>query len=846
MEKTFFLTGEYTAKVLVDFLPSLNYAMILNNYKVFSNFVIINISNTDIPHLNVRLSGDMFESCSFDITDLHPGNSVSLDKVNLIPSMPKLMALTEAIQTSFSITITSNGSTILNESLPIMLLPFDQWHGESIMPELLASFVTPNHPCLVPICKRASEILKTTSGRGDIDDYQTSDFLRIQQQVEALYQALSEQQILYATMPASFEDRGQRIRLVDNILQNKIANCIDLSLLLCSCLEAMGLRTIIVIFQNHVIMGVWLDPCVATPMVGYEVEPIEKLLNTQFSPLLLLESVCLTKDISFEDALLHGRNTLFEQGDYFNCYIDVRTARMAHIRPLPHSILSHQGWSVTEMPDYNAFFDNIQENNPYEIKGMISAEKLKNKQLLWERKLLDLTLRNNLINMRSGKNILPLKDRTINEILSLLKQEKLLEIVEEQSNFATVKDLYRAARNSIEETGANTLFLSLGTLRWFETEGQKPFFAPIIFVPIEIVRHGARKYIVRSRDDESLINITLLEMMKQTFDLELPSLMPLPTDDRDNVNYTAVFQSLQDVIDEVNEKQTADTQWEIISECMIGIFSFSKFVMWNDIHSHANILAQQPILRSLMDGRLLLPNQSETTDARHLNTTSLPAEYAIPLDVDSSQLEAVVDSGKDKSFIIYGPPGTGKSQTITNMIANALYHGKRVLFVSEKKAALDVVYDRLKRIGLAPFCLEMHSNKANKKSFLAQMEQALNVTNTSSPDDFYQKSKDLFALRSEINAYIQALHQKDKSGLSLYDYINRYLEIKEEAMLLQYADIKHLSISNVMDIFDKVKTLDTVVSIISQHPSKHPLLGLYPRENTIENQKQQNDDKKQN
>ena len=78
------------------------------------------------------------------------------------------------------------------------------------------------------------------------------------------------------------------------------------------------------------------------------------------------------------------------------------------------------------------------------------------------------------------------------------------------------------ARNSIEETGVNTLFLSLGTLRWYVVDSGKPYFAPIIFVPIEIVRRTARKYIVRSREDESLVNITLLEMLRQTFDVEVP------------------------------------------------------------------------------------------------------------------------------------------------------------------------------------------------------------------------------------------------------------------------------------------------------------------------------------
>ena len=82
---------------------------------------------------------------------------------------------------------------------------------------------------------------------------------------------------------------------------------------------------------------------------------------------------------------------------------------------------------------------------------------------------------------------------------------------------------------------------------------------------------------------------------------------------------------------------------------------------------------------------------------------------------------------------MHGPPGTGKSQTITNMIANALYKGKRVLFVAEKMAALSVVQNRLTKIGLDPFCLELHSNKVTKSHFLAQLQKAIEVIHIQSP-----------------------------------------------------------------------------------------------------------------
>ena len=834
MEKTLYFTGEYTGKVIIDYIHNVNYAMVLNNYKVFNSFVIMSMSSSVVPHMNVRISGDMLETCSFDIAELQPSHSVSLENVNIIPSMSKLMALTEAFQTSFTVVFSVDGKEVHSESLPLLLMPFDQWHGDYVMPELLASFVTPNHPCLAPILQRAANKLKLISGCGSMDDYQTFDYERVKLQVESVYQTLLEENILYASVPASFGDNGQRIRLVDNVLQNKMGNCLELSLLLCSCLEAIGLRTIVLLFQRHAIMGVWLDNSFSAPMVGYDASQIENILELKNSPLILLESVGLTKEFDFKSAVNWGSEVFLADAGEFCYFIDIRSARMSRVRPLPHIVRQQSGWRLDDKIDYDKWLDEVAEQNPYEING--ASERVKNKQQLWEYKLLDLTLRNNLINMRSGRNIVPLPERSVDDILALLRAEKLHEIVEEKNDFSTLKDLARIARNSIEETGANTLFLSLGTLRWYEVDSAKPYFAPIIFVPVEIVRRAARKYIVRSRDDESLVNITLLEMLRQTFDVEVPSLQPLPLDDKEQVNYRQVFAMMQTIVDDINERQPADRRWAVIEESIIGIFSFSKFVMWNDIHTHADVLVNNPLLRSLMSGCLQLPQSDDILDVRQLDVHSAPADYAIPLDVDSSQMGAVIDSGRGKSFIVYGPPGTGKSQTITNMIANALYQNKRVLFVSEKKAALDVVYERLRQIGLDTFCLEMHSNKANKKSFLAQLDKVLNATQYVPVSDFKQKSDELLALRREINAYAEALHQKRNSNFSLYDYINRYLEIEGDVMVLQYADIEHLSVDDVMDICDKLCAFDTVTNIIGKHPSIHPLLGLYPRENTIENQ----------
>src|SRR5690606_39871735 len=105
-------------------------------------------------------------------------------------------------------------------------------------------------------------------------------------------------------------------------------------------------------------------------------------------------------------------------------------------------------------------------------------------------------------------------------------------------------------------------------------------------------------------------------------------------------------------------------------------------------------------------------------EPRTIDSKIDPSELMAPLNADSSQIVAIHASGKEGDFVLEGPPGTGKSETIGNIIAHNLALGHRVLFVSEKMAALDVVYRRLMACGLGDFCLELHSAKANKRAVL--------------------------------------------------------------------------------------------------------------------------------
>ncbi len=123
--------------------------------------------------------------------------------------------------------------------------------------------------------------------------------------------------------------------------------------------------------------------------------------------------------------------------------------------------------------------------------------------------------------------------------------------------------------------------------------------------------------------------------------------------------------------------------WDVYENASIGVFSFSKFVMWNDLVNHSEELKENKVVKSLMEGTYTGESQASFTDSLTTEEDEEAKIYA-PLNSDSTQTEAVLATGEDQSFVLHGPPGSGKSQTITNMISHALATGKSVLFVAEK------------------------------------------------------------------------------------------------------------------------------------------------------------------
>ena len=326
-----------------------------------------------------------------------------------------------------------------------------------------------------------------------------------------------------------------------------------------------------------------------------------------------------------------------------------------------------------------------------------------------------------------------------------------------------IKTLYRGAKSSMEENGANTLFLACGFLKWYEKDRKDPCYAPILLIPVELVKKFGIKYTMRRRDEDVQFNVTVSEKLRQDFKIEFDEFSKeLPTDES-GVDVRAVFDKVKEIISSLKG-------WEVIESCVLGLFSFSQFVMWNDMHSHRDEIAGNKIVKSLINGQLEWDYEDLSTSGK------VPEEDVfLPIVADASQLAAIKRAGEGASFVLHGPPGTGKSQTITSIIANCLASGKKVLFAAEKKAALDVVYKRLEKIGIAPFCLELHSNKVRKSYVLDQLKIASEVSLKAKGDGDYNKSlEDIAAKRRELDKYVNELHIKRGCGLSLYELINVY------------------------------------------------------------------------
>lgn len=773
--------------------------------------------------LCLRLGDEFSEVTELARESWTPGESWEKHTPPLWLRAQQLVSTIETAKSYLALEIYEGEQRLHQHLEEIDVLAYNHWAGLRSLPELLCSFVLPNHPSVQQVLSQSRSALERLGGDVVLNGYQSGSVNSAYTQVQAIYRAISELQIQYLQGSFGLIESGQKIRTPDQLLEHRQGNCLDLTCLFAACLRQVGLNPILVLVQGHAFPGCWLreedDPN------GHIEDPatLQKAIGLGILCVFDAVSACSTPGLPYSEAEAGAKGYLEDDGQFLIA-LDLRSAERSNIRALPLRFTSQGQVSLIESevrkPEDSAYTQARTWTAP-KAAPVKSRETWERRLSSWKNRLLDLSTRNRLLDVRkdSNKRILPLLLEKPQEILdallggseftlvgrpSLLREDdprsrQLAQLqtksdpvqAEVQRQFQSGRlcinlddndltkrsvELYRAERVNVEETGSSTLYLALGLLSWLETDkatGKR--HAPIALLPVQLVRTRVNEpYKLRARDEDLRINLTLLRKLAADFKIDLSAVEQWPGED-ETPNLLGLLQHLRSELLNM-------TGWNIYDQAVIGSFSFSKLLMLQDLERFPTLQDSSPMLKRFLQQNyqqskpLLEPAQVETRSSQDSHCV---------LDADSSQMAAVFSSEQGNSFVLQGPPGTGKSQTITNMIAQNLARGRTVLFVAEKMAALEVVYRRLQKVGLAPFCLQLHSNKASKSEVVQQLAESLVQRGNQLPEQRGSVAQRLGEQQKQLSEYVQSIHQRYPVGHSLFSAISRIAELAREAPFVE-------------------------------------------------------------
>ncbi|MBR3764630.1 MAG: DUF3320 domain-containing protein [Clostridia bacterium] len=480
--------------------------------------------------------------------------------------------------------------------------------------------------------------------------------------------------------------------------------------------------------------------------------------------------------------------------------------------------------------------------------------KLESAILNWENSLLDLGKRNRMINYpirtgsRSSQQTLRLEEPGYAEIYDLLVRQgksltvqqppvekfdlrceavmRLFErlgspvvpmqgVLRPAGSFTEYRKVLKNMRSKMklarEEQGIGILYLAVGFLDWKQLTGRmEELTSPLLLVPVRLKMKSIRApYVLEMLDEDVVVNPALNQLFQMEYGLSLPEL----TDEN-----APVDEFLARV-----EELARGHSWAVRRECHLALMSFQKISMYHDLKRSHDRIGQSAVLRAIA-GEDAYPMDASVMDGVSLDKIR-PEDSHLVVNADSSQHYAVELSRRGVSFCLQGPPGGGKSQTITNIIAQALADGKKVLFVAEKMAALDVVHRRLQKAGLGEFTLALHSHRANRKAILAEIGRPLQLEKQTLDHHALSTLDALEDLRARLNVYPALLHRvREPFGDSLYTVLGELAE-------LQALPLVHAPLSGVEDVSRSALTAElTRLGSLSRAHARYLSLESNPYE----------------
>lgn len=393
----------------------------------------------------------------------------------------------------------------------------------------------------------------------------------------------------------------------------------------------------------------------------------------------------------------------------------------------------------------------------------------------WARKLTDFSRRNNLLYFKPYKNttldflnsepaafaaLLSGEDRVSSQ--GLFPQTEVLQTVNRQ-----LREISRRASANLEEKGLETLCLALGSATWPADDGGRPADAPVLLVAIQIDQVGSRSFHL-SRSGPAQFNPVLAHALGIEFGLgvdpdELAALAPFEGNE-------ASFDP-EPLYEELRRRAASVRGFGVNPRAVLGNFAFQKMAMVNDLKEHAQVFVANDLIAAIAGdegARTALGSQGSEIEPTSLDAAPPENEFLI-LDADSSQQCAIANVTAGQNIVIHGPPGTGKSQTIANLIAVLAATGKRVLFVAEKRAALEVVQRRLSQAGLSHLALDLHGAGLSSAKAMRHVAEALEVVR-SAPEPAAKDLHSRFSHRRKLlNEHVRRMHSpRAPSGLCVF------------------------------------------------------------------------------
>ena len=372
-----------------------------------------------------------------------------------------------------------------------------------------------------------------------------------------------------------------------------------------------------------------------------------------------------------------------------------------------------------------------------------------------------------------------------------------------------INNISRKGKSSIQESGVNVLHVSFGFLEWQDPKSNTKLFSPLTLLPVKLEKKRTKNgmvFWIQSIGEKAETNFVLAEKLKREFDIEIPKYLDT---------------NLEDYFEKISNESSTSINYSVRRQIVIGVFPSARMVMYNDLDSTREKILNNDAIKKLFLGSEEISTNS-VVDENEIDEKEIEqiAPYLV-LQADASQYKTIADIVNGNNTAVEGPPGTGKSQTIINAIANTISVGKKVLFIAEKNAALNVVKTKLESVKLGEFVLPLQADKSTKEQVIQSIRDRLSMKVENEDLNLEDELRDFRTCREKLDSYITTLQTKfGKAELTVYEILGKNIasqkSLNNRSTQLNDIVIEHIENKTRKDLKNISKATKLLASSVEQ------------------------------